>query len=100
VSRIRFRTEAARDVEEARAWYDANRRGLGDEFVLALERVLDIIGDLPEAFPETPPPFRRALLGRFPYAIYYQIERDVIDVVGCLGTRQSPEVWDTRRGEA
>ena len=42
---------------------------------------------------------RRALLGRFPYAVYYQVDRDVSDVVGCPDTRQSPEVWDTRQSE-
>jgi ubiquinone/menaquinone biosynthesis C-methylase UbiE len=53
VSGVRFRREAAPDVEEARPWYDANRERLGDEFVLALEPVLDIIADLPEAFLST-----------------------------------------------
>ena len=33
--RVRFRLEAAADVKAARAWYDEQRRGLGDEFVTA-----------------------------------------------------------------
>ena len=49
---VRFRSEAASDVVLAREWYDAQRPGLGDEFVQALERVIDPISDLPEAFPE------------------------------------------------
>ena len=34
---IRFRTEAASDVVLARDWYDAQRPGLGNDFVRALE---------------------------------------------------------------
>ena len=35
---VRFRLEAAVDVEAARAWYEAQQSGLGDDFVGALEK--------------------------------------------------------------
>ena len=73
--KIRFRTEAASDVMSAREWYDAQRPGLGDDFVSALEHVIGLITELPEAFPEIAAGHRRALLGRFPYALYYRTER-------------------------
>ena len=94
---IRFRTEAASDVTSAREWYDGQRVGLGDDFVRALEHVIDIISELPEAFPEIAVGHRRALLGRFPYALYYSIDGQVLDVVACLHTRRAPGRW--RRGE-
>jgi hypothetical protein len=40
---------------------------------------------------------RRALLGRFPYAVYYRLDSDIIDVIACLHTRRSPSRWRTRR---
>jgi hypothetical protein len=49
---VRFRSEAATDVSLARDWYDAQSPGLGDSFVSALEQVIDLVGALPEAFPE------------------------------------------------
>ncbi|NJD19303.1 MAG: type II toxin-antitoxin system RelE/ParE family toxin [Gemmatimonadetes bacterium] len=88
--RIRFRTEAAADVALASEWYDAQRPGLGGAFVDALERVIDLISDLPEAFPEVAVGLRRALLGRFPYALYYRLDGEVAEVIACLHTRQSP----------
>jgi len=94
---IRFRSEAASDVALARAWYDAQRSGLGDEFVEALEHLIDLISDLPEAFPEIAVGLRRALLGRFPYAVYYRMDSDLIDVIACLHTRRSPIRWRGRR---
>lgn len=96
---IRFRTEAASDVVLARDWYDAQRPGLGNDFVRALERVIHLVSELPQAFPEVAVGLRRALLGRFPYALYYRLEGDVVDVIGCLHTRQSPTRWRSR-GEA
>jgi toxin ParE1/3/4 len=94
--RIRFRLEAAVDVEGARAWYDEQRVGLGDEFVEALEQAIELVSTFPDAFPEIANGHRRALLHRFPYSLYYRVERDVIDVLACLHGSRSPEAWRSR----
>ena len=57
------------------------------------------MSELPQAFPEVAVGLRRALLGRFPYAFYYRLEGEVVDVVACLHTKQSPTRW-RGRGEA
>jgi plasmid stabilization system protein ParE len=93
---VRFRLEAASDVTTAREWYDWRRPGLGDDFVLSLERVIKLVSELPEAFPEVAAGLRRALLGRFPYALYYRVDGDLVDVIACLHTRQSPNRWRSR----
>lgn len=93
---VRFRSEAASDVVLAREWYDAQRPGLGDEFVQALEAVVDLVSDLPEAFPEIAVGLRRALFARFPYAVYYRLDADFVDVIACLHTRRSPSRWRSR----
>ncbi len=94
--KVRFRTEAASDVMSAREWYDAQRPGLGDDFVAALEHVIDLVTEIPEAFPEIAAGHRRALLGRFPYALYYRTEGQVLDVVACLHTRRTSDSWRRR----
>ena len=81
----------------AREWYDGQRPGLGEDFVRSLEQVIDLVSELPEAFPEIAVGLRRALLGRFPYALYYRLDRDVIEVIACLHTRMSPSRWRSRR---
>ncbi|MDH3207476.1 MAG: type II toxin-antitoxin system RelE/ParE family toxin [Gemmatimonadota bacterium] len=95
--RIRFRLEAAEDVEGARAWYDEQQSGLGDAFVASLENVIDLVAEFPEAFPEIAAGHRRAHLHRFPYAVYYRLDSGVIDVLACLHSSRSPEVWRPRR---
>jgi plasmid stabilization system protein ParE len=93
---VRFRSEAASDVVLAREWYEAQRPGLGDEFVRGLEHVIDLISDVPKAFPEIAVGLRRALLHRFPYAVYYRLDADIVDVLACLHTRGSPGRWRSR----
>ena len=75
----------------AREWYDAQRPGLGEDFVRSLDHVIELVSELPEAFPEIAVGLRRALLGRFPYALYYQVQVDVID--SSLRFRGSAAFW-------
>lgn len=95
--RVRFRTEAVADVTLAREWYEAKRPGLGDAFVDSLAEVIDLVQELPEAFPVIADGLNRALLRRFPYALYYRRTGDEIEVIACLHTRQSSTRWSSRR---
>ena len=80
----------------ARDWYDTQSPGLGEVFVSSLEQMIDLVTEVPEAFPEIAVGLRRALLSRFPYALYYRLDGEVIDVIACLHTRQSPSGWRSR----
>jgi plasmid stabilization system protein ParE len=95
--RVRFRLEAAEDVEGARAWYDEQQTGLGDVFAASREDVIELVAEFPEAFPEIAAGHCRAHLHRFPYAVYYRLDRGMIDVLACLHSSRSPEVWRSRR---
>jgi plasmid stabilization system protein ParE len=94
--KVRFRREAASDVVLAREWYDEQRPGLGGEFVRSLEDTIDVIAEFPEAFPEIAVGHRRAILRRFPYFLYYRIDRDGVDVLACLHSSRSPTAWRSR----
>jgi len=89
--RVRFRREAVQDVVDARAWYDAEAGGLGDAFAASLENLIGVITEFPKAFPDIAAGRRRALLERFPYALYYRVDRDVIEVLACLHTSRAPD---------
>ena len=41
---------------------------------------------------------RRALLRRFPYAIYFAVENDTVLVVAVLHASRDPAEWQRRRG--
>lgn len=75
----------------ARAWYEEQRASLGVDFVESLENAIELILDFPTAFPQVAAAYRRALLHRFPYALYYRVEGDVVDVLACLHNARAPE---------
>ena len=94
---ILFRVAAARDVEEAFLWYQRQRPGLGDEFLAAVERTVQLVADNPEAFPIVHRDARRALLSRFPYGLLYRLAPEYVIVVGCFHAKRNPKSWRSRR---
>jgi plasmid stabilization system protein ParE len=90
------RSEAAADIEEAYQWYGRQRAGLGEEFLAAVDAKLQDITAHPAAYQIVHRDARRALLGRFPYAIYYRIYEEMIVVVACMHGRRDPTRWKAR----
>ncbi len=66
MSALRFRPEVVVDLADARAWYEARRPGLGDEFFAAAEGCLACVEAQPRVFAVVHREVRRAMLGRFP----------------------------------
>jgi len=73
VTSYRLVTEPAADldVESAFVWYQHERSGLGLEFLDELRRTYERIITSPFRYGELRAGIRRALLRRFPYAVYY-----------------------------
>lgn len=91
-----LRPAAAADVEAAWLWYEAQREGLGDEFLQAVEDALKSIASFPESAPLVQGDIRRHLLRRFPYGLFYRLVQDHVVVVACLHAKRSPRVWRSR----
>jgi toxin ParE1/3/4 len=83
---VRPRAEA--DLENARNWYEERRDGLGREFVLATRVAIEKIRANPERYPTYYRGFRRVLLTRFPYKLFYRIESDRVLVFRALHFKQ------------
>jgi toxin ParE1/3/4 len=50
----------------------------------------------PSAFPIVHEQVHRALLRKFPYALFYVVEGDAIAVVACFHVKRSPVDWQRR----
>ena len=83
---IRPRAEA--DLLAAKQWYEGRREGLGVELVRAVRRAVLLLRDHPERYPIYYRGFRRVLLRRFPYKVFYRIEGDRVIVFRVLHTKQ------------
>lgn len=94
--RLEFRPEASADIAEAFSWYEAQRPGLGVQFVAELDRTLHLVLTMPGAGRVVYRTLRRALTRRFPFVIYYRLEGDLVEVRGVLHTRRRPGTWRRR----
>ena len=58
------------DLAEAFDWYEIQEAGVGDRFLDAFDACLLRIQENPESFPIAHAGLRRALLQKFPYAVF------------------------------
>ncbi len=84
------------DIEAAFEWYESEQPGLGLEFLDEIRATYTRILDGPFKYEELRPGIRRALTRRFPYAIYFSIEDDLIVIIAVLDTARDPAEWQFR----
>lgn len=91
--RLVVRPEAEADIAEAAVWYESRSFGLGKEFARTVDASLNEILATPERFPRVLGDTRRALLHRFPYALFYRTRGETLEVLACMHTRRDPRRW-------
>jgi plasmid stabilization system protein ParE len=79
------------DLEIAFTWYESQRSGLGFDFLDCIEVALLSILEYPEKHPNAYDKFRRCVIRRFPFSVFYTIEKDKIVVHSVFDNRQDPE---------
>ena len=93
--RVVLRPQAEDEALHVRQWYESRRPGLGKEFGQALDVLVTRIADGPLAFPRVYNETRRAVLSRFPYAVYFRVAEEAVVVLAIHG-RQHPSRWRRR----
>lgn len=94
---VRLRPEAEQDVAEAALWYEANEPGLGAQFADQVQATINTIAEQPNAFTTVHKSVRRALVRRFPFGVFYQIDKDGVIVIAILHGSRHPRAWKERR---
>lgn len=84
------------DIEAAFDWYELEEPELGFEFLEELRAAYLRILESPLGYQELRSSIRRALTRRFPYAVYFSIEDNIIIVVAVLHTARDPAEWQLR----
>ena len=88
--------EAQADLREAKAWYEDQRPGLGEQFALAVVATVEAIVENPLRFPVVYRQRRRAGVRRFPYGIIFEVEESRIVVIACFHASRDPRGWQQR----
>src|SRR4051794_37296264 len=92
IERVVVRPAAKSDIREARKWYRKISPDLSDDFVVAVDEALELAQTHPLAFHQVYRTFRRVLLRRFPYALFYHLGDDRIIVVAILHQARDSQV--------
>jgi plasmid stabilization system protein ParE len=96
IERVVVRPFAKRDIRDGRGWYRKISMRLADDFLDAVDHAITLAKEHPLAFQVVHRTFRRVLLHRFPYALFYQAMEDRIVVVAVLHQARDPELLDDR----
>ncbi len=91
--RLKVSSRATREIGEAREWYENQLSGLGEEFINTLEIRLTQLPLSPLSHKEILPGIRRFLLPRFPYAVFYTVQADLVHILAVLHERRTPKAW-------
>ena len=87
--RVRILPSAKRDLRRGIRFYEMQENGLGGYFLDSVSADIDSLQLLAGIHPMRRD-HHRFLAERFPYWIYYRIEREVVYVAAVLDARQDP----------
>jgi toxin ParE1/3/4 len=92
-----LRPAAEEELNEARAWYEARQRGLGEELVACVDAALEQSCFAPEMGARVHGQVRRVLIRRFPYGVFYVVEPGRIVVLAIFHASRDPVDWRAGR---
>ena len=88
--------EAIEDLVQAYDWYESQRVGLGEEFLGCVDASIESIRRFPDMYAIAFETYRRALVRRFPFAIFYEHSESVVTIYCVFHTSRDPNKWQRR----
>jgi len=88
-------SEAESDIDEAFLWYEFQLTGLGERFVIYVDKGFDTIAKNSELFPEVLENVRKFVVEKFPYNIYYRLnkEKAQTEIIRVLHHKQQQKIY-------
>jgi len=92
-----FLHEAAEtELDQAAAYYESCRVGLGVEFAEEVYRAVSLARAFPDAGTPCSKHTRRLLVRRFPFGVIYQVKGRMVQVIAVADLRRQPGYWRDR----
>ena len=95
-----YRRKVGRDLASGYGHYEGESPGLGERSLNAVDSVFDAIEHYPEMFARVHGEVRRAIVSRFPYAVFYRVDSKRVVVLTVLHTARDPGLWPRPRRTA
>lgn len=96
MNRVNIQPEAHAEADRAATWYESQQGNLGVEFLLELDLAIERAAVNPNGYAMQFREVRRVLLRRFPYAVYFVSEAEILEVFAILHQHQDPSTWQSR----
>ncbi|MCU1327725.1 MAG: plasmid stabilization system protein [Bryobacterales bacterium] len=88
--------EAELDILEACTWYEHRRAGLGEESLSSVDASFARIRRQPGMYSVVHESYRRSLLRRFPYAVFFELSGARVTVYAVFNMSRDPDKWRQR----
>ncbi len=95
MTRLRVAPEDEDELAATAEWYEERRAGLGVELVAIVDRAFEEVLAAPLSYARWRPdrPYRKKLVKRFPYVIFFTVEDDVVTVIAVAHAKRRPGYW-------
>jgi len=94
---IDFLEVAARELDDAFAYYEYQQQNLGHRFIYEVWNTIERIRYYPKAWHGFSPNTRRCLVKNFPYGVIYQTkDANSILIIAIMNLHRNPNYWIDR----
>lgn len=95
-----YRRKVGRDLAGGFGYYEGQSEGLGEKFLAAVDSAFNALERYPEMFSRVHGEVRRAVVSKFPYAVFFRVEPRRVVVLTVLHTARDPKLWPQPRRTA
>ena len=91
-----FHPLADQELEEAMAYYEEQRKGLGISLLKEARKGLQNLKTFPQRFARIHGPYRRFMFRKYPYGIIYSVEENLLYIIAIAHLSRAPNYWHER----
>jgi len=97
--KIELSDEAEQDFDESYKYYSNKSEKVAENFRQQVNSCFEKIANNPEGYPKTEYGFRKYVMKKFPFVIYFRVKVFDIGVVAIFRASRNPEKWKSRNNE-
>ena len=93
---VRLTSAAVQDLALAERWYLEEAPHVLPSFEAELDTTFHLISERPRLYQAVESTVRRALVGKFPFSVFYRILPEWIEVIAVVHQSRDPRTWQRR----
>lgn len=93
---LKFTSAATMELALAVEWYGRKSPALGKKFERAFQTALEAMQTNPQLFQQNEEGIRYRRIDKFPYCVYFRVQKQQIQILSIFHTSRRPLNWHTR----